>query len=74
MAIGIVKWYNETKGFGFIMPEDKGPEIFVHCSHLPDNGRGSLSEGLKVEYDLAPVSKALHASGQVQATNIRVVK
>ncbi len=48
MATGTVKWYNEQKGFGFIIPDDGGADLFVHRSSLKE---GTLAEGQKVSYD-----------------------
>lgn len=52
MAIGSVKWFNPTKGFGFIEPEKGGQDAFVHISALERAGLSSLNEGQKVEYEL----------------------
>ncbi|MEM7530353.1 MAG: cold-shock protein [Pseudomonadota bacterium] len=52
MANGTVKWFNSTKGFGFIQPEDGGKDIFVHVSALERAGIQSLDDGQKVSYDL----------------------
>jgi CspA family cold shock protein len=52
MAIGTVKWFNGTKGFGFIQPEDGGADVFVHISAVERSGLGSLHEGQKVSYEL----------------------
>jgi len=52
MSTGTVKWYNERKGYGFITPEDGGEDLFVHHSEIPSEGRASLEEGQKVEYEV----------------------
>ncbi|MEK9752986.1 MAG: cold-shock protein [Rhodospirillaceae bacterium] len=52
MANGTVKWFNPTKGFGFIQPDDGGKDAFVHISAVQRAGLRSLSEGQKVSYDL----------------------
>ncbi|MBV4480849.1 cold-shock protein [Pseudomonas khavaziana] len=52
MAMGTVKFYNATKGFGFITPDNGGAEVFVHVSAVKNSGLGELSEGQKVQYDL----------------------
>ncbi len=52
MATGTVKWFNETKGYGFIRPDDGGNDAFVHISAVQKAGLRSLREGQKVEYDL----------------------
>ena len=50
MATGTVKWYNETKGFGFIIPDEGGAELFVHRTALKG---GAIQEGQKVEFSTA---------------------
>ncbi len=52
MATGTVKWFNPTKGFGFIAPDDGGKDAFVHISAVEQAGLGSLREGQKVEFEL----------------------
>ena len=52
MAIGTVKWFNDTKGFGFIQPEDGGADVFVHISAVERSSLGSISEGQKIGYEL----------------------
>ncbi|MFO1070130.1 MAG: cold-shock protein [Geminicoccaceae bacterium] len=52
MQTGTVKWFNATKGFGFIQPDNGGPDAFVHISAVERAGLGSLREGEKVQYDL----------------------
>lgn len=52
MAIGTVKWFNPTKGFGFIQPESGGPDVFVHVSAVEKAGMGTLQEGQKISYDV----------------------
>ncbi len=54
MATGTVKWFNPTKGFGFIQPSDGSKDAFVHISAVERAGLHSLREGQKVEYDLVP--------------------
>ncbi len=54
MATGTVKWFNPTKGFGFIQPEDGGSDAFVHISAVERAGLSSLAEGQKVTYELQP--------------------
>ena len=51
MPIGTVKWFNSTKGYGFIQPEAGGPDVFVHISAVERAGLGTLNEGQKVSYD-----------------------
>jgi CspA family cold shock protein len=52
MQIGVVKWFNSTKGFGFIQPEAGGPDVFVHVSAIERTGLPALVEGQKVGYEL----------------------
>jgi CspA family cold shock protein len=53
MANGKVKWFNATKGFGFIQPEDGGADVFVHISALERAGLAELKEGQRISYELA---------------------
>ena len=50
MAQGTVKWFNESKGFGFITPEDGGKDLFAHFSDIQANGFKTLAEGQRVQY------------------------
>lgn len=59
--IGTVKWFNELKGFGFIL-DDQGRDIFVHYSVINETGYKKLLEGQTVEYDLVDGPKGLSAS------------
>ena len=52
MANGTVKWFNSTKGFGFIQPEDGGKDVFVHISAVERAGLGGLNEGQRVSFEL----------------------
>ncbi|KQS54376.1 cold-shock protein [Brevundimonas sp. Leaf363] len=52
MATGTVKWYNPTKGYGFIQPSDGGKDVFVHVSAVEAAGIGTLSDGQTVSYEL----------------------
>jgi cold shock protein len=52
MANGTVKWFNATKGFGFIQPDQGGPDVFVHISAVERAGLGSLHDGQQVSYEL----------------------
>lgn len=54
MAAGTVKWFNPTKGFGFIQPSDGSKDVFVHISAVERAGLQSLSEGQQIEYELVP--------------------
>tara|TARA_Y100000746_G_scaffold203827_1_gene190081 strand:- start:75 stop:284 length:210 start_codon:yes stop_codon:yes gene_type:complete len=54
MATGTVKWFNPTKGFGFIEPDEGGKDAFVHISAVERAGLNGLNEGQKVSFDLEP--------------------
>jgi CspA family cold shock protein len=62
MTIGTVKFFNATKGFGFIAPEDGGKDVFVHASALEAAGIHSLSEGQKVSFDIQPDARGSKAA------------
>ena len=61
MAIGTVKFFNATKGFGFITPQDGGKDVFVHASAVEMAGMRSLSDGQKVSFDIQPDAKGSKA-------------
>lgn len=68
MASGTVKWFNATKGFGFIQPDDGGADVFVHISAVERSNLGSLSEGQKLSYELERDQRSGKMSaGQLQA-------
>lgn len=67
MAIGTVKWFNGTKGFGFISPEDGSADVFVHFSAINGGGYRELAEGQRVQFDTSNGPKGL------QASNVTVV-
>ncbi|GJE14243.1 cold-shock protein [Methylobacterium longum] len=70
MATGTVKWFNETKGYGFIQPDDGGGrDVFVHISAVERAGMRSLNEGQKVSYDV----EADRRSGKESAANLKAV-
>lgn len=52
MPVGTVKWFNPTKGFGFIQPDNGGPDVFVHISAVEQAGMRQLNEGQKVSFEL----------------------
>ncbi len=54
MTVGTVKWFNPTKGFGFIEPEDGSKDAFVHISAVQRAGMDTLREGQKIEFELVP--------------------
>ena len=64
MATGTVKWFNETKGFGFIAQDGGGDDVFVHFSAISGNGFRTLAEGQKVTFDIEQGNKG------PQATNV----
>ena len=66
MATGTVKWFNESKGFGFISPDNGGDDVFVHFSVIQGSGFKTLSEGQQVTFDVQNGPKGL------QATNVTV--
>ena len=57
MSKGTVKWFNSSKGYGFISPEDGSTELFVHHSEIKTQGYASLDEGQKVEFELGQGKK-----------------
>src|SRR5215218_10760961 len=67
MATGTVKWFNETKGYGFIQPDQGGKDVFVHISAVERSGMNGLAEGMKVTYDV----EADRRTGKESATNLR---
>ena len=69
MQTGTVKWFNATKGFGFIQPEQGGPDVFVHISALERAGIKGLADGQKVEFELV----ADRRSGKMAADHLRIV-
>jgi len=67
MAIGTVKWFNATKGYGFIVPQDGGKDVFVHITAVQKAGLQGLNEGQKVSYDVGM------ERGKASATNLKPV-
>ena len=68
MATGTVKWFNATKGFGFIQPDDGGTDVFVHISAVERAGLSSLNEGQKLSFE----AKTDFMRGKTSAENLRV--
>jgi CspA family cold shock protein len=65
MAKGVVKWFNDSKGFGFIEQEN-GTDVFVHFSSIQGDGFKSLTEGQEVSFDVVQGAKGLQASNVVK--------
>ena len=68
MTTGTVKWFNATKGFGFIQPDDGGKDVFVHISAVERAGLAGLNEGQKIKYDVTT------DRGKAAAANLSVAK
>ncbi|WP_110686602.1 cold-shock protein [Salinicola aestuarinus] len=62
MATGTVKWFNDSKGFGFISPADGGDDLFAHFSEIQATGFKSLQEGQEVSFDVTQGKKGLQAA------------
>ena len=69
MSKGKVKWFNTTKGYGFIEPDEGGSDAFVHISSVQEAGLSELVEGQAVEYDMAEAK-----NGKLCAMNIKVLE
>lgn len=69
MPVGTVKWFNSTKGYGFIQPDNGGPDVFVHISAVERAGLGGLNEGQKVSYEEQRDPKR----GKTSAENLKAV-
>jgi CspA family cold shock protein len=68
MASGTVKWFNETKGYGFIQPDNGGKDVFVHISAVERAGLRSLKDGQKISYEVEQDRR----SGKESAVNLQV--
>ena len=68
MATGTVKWYNETKGYGFIQPDSVGKDVFVHATALERAGLRGLAEGQKVSYEV----ESDRRTGKESAGNLKM--
>ena len=62
MPTGTVKWFNTTKGYGFIAPDGGGKDVFVHATAVEAAGMRSLSEGQKVSFDIVPDARGAKAA------------
>ena len=69
MSSGIVKWFNETKGYGFIAPDEGGPDVFVHVTAVQRSGLTGLNEGDKVSYEIYTDPKR----GKSSAVDLKVL-
>lgn len=67
MSVGKVKWFNKTKGFGFIGPNDGSNDVFVHISEVLKTGKNDLKENQEVEYDL------VQNNGKFAAGNLKIL-
>lgn len=61
MAEGVVKWFNATKGYGFLTPDDGTPDVFVHFSAIEGSGYRELTEGQRVQFESQPGQKGPQA-------------
>ena len=68
MPSGTVKWFNPTKGYGFIVPNEGGNDVFVHIKAVEEAGSSSLQEGQKISYELAS------NNGKTSATNLKITE
>lgn len=68
MANGTVKWFNKSKGFGFIQPDDGSKDVFVHISAVERAGLGTLADGQKIQYELVKGK-----DGKTSADNLKSV-
>ena len=66
MSVGTVKWFNATKGYGFIEPEDGGADVFVHITAVQASGMDGLEEGQKLSFDLEEAR-----NGKTNAVNLQ---
>ncbi len=68
MSVGTVKWFNPSKGYGFIEPTDGSKDVFIHISALERAGIASLNEGQKIEFELVPGN-----NGKTSADSVKLV-
>ena len=67
MPTGTVKWFNPTNGYGFIVPDDGGQDVYVNISAVEQAGMGTLNEGQKISYEIAT------EGGKTRAANLKAV-
>lgn len=67
MKTGTVKWFNSTKGYGFIQPDEGGKDVFVHISAVERSGIGRLNDGQKLSYEIA------NDKGKEAAVNLQLI-
>ena len=72
MATGTVKWFNDSKGYGFISPDEGEKDLFVHHTSIAGDGYKSLAEGAKVEYEAAEGAKG--PRGEVGRGRVRTLR
>lgn len=70
MATGTVKWFNATKGYGFILPDDGGKDVFVHVSAVERSGCAPLKDGQKISFEIATDKR----TGKAVAANLRILE
>ncbi len=68
MPVGVAKWFNDQRGYGFIAPDEGGKDVFVHSSGIQGTGQGSLREGQRVQFEITQGEKG------PQASNVRPVE
>jgi CspA family cold shock protein len=66
MPVGTVKWFNATKGYGFIQPDDGSKDVFVHISEVQRAGMQSLNEGQKLDYEVQPGNQGKSSATRLQ--------
>ncbi|MCD9146540.1 cold-shock protein [Pseudophaeobacter flagellatus] len=66
MPSGTVKWFNTSKGFGFIAPEDGGSDVFVHISQVERSGLTGLTDNMKVDYELTEGRDGRQMAGEIR--------
>jgi CspA family cold shock protein len=67
MATGVVKWFNPTKGYGFVQPDAGGADVFIHITAVQQAGLRALNEGQKISFELATTK------GKTSAVNLQVI-